>query len=52
MQARIHPYFPYFHLDVSADCVLFKPRAGHVLGKPLLAAATLFSNTQIRHIIV
>ncbi|DBA91577.1 TPA: hypothetical protein ACH3X1_003191 [Trebouxia sp. C0004] len=30
-QARIHPYFPYFHVDVLADCVLFKPAAGHVL---------------------
>ncbi|KAA6422899.1 MAG: DNA-directed RNA polymerase I subunit rpa43-like, partial [Trebouxia sp. A1-2] len=30
-QARIHPYFPYFHVDVLADCVLFKPAAGHIL---------------------
>ena len=33
VQARIHPYFPYFHVDVLADCVLFKPAAGHILGK-------------------
>lgn len=30
-QARIHPYFPYFHVDVLAECVLFKPAAGHIL---------------------
>ncbi|KAL3137611.1 hypothetical protein ABBQ38_004888 [Trebouxia sp. C0009 RCD-2024] len=30
-QARIHPYFPYFHVDVSADCVLFKPAVGQIL---------------------
>ena len=33
LQARIHPYFPYFHVDVSADCVLFKPAVGQILGK-------------------
>lgn len=32
LQAHIHPYFPYFHLDVAADCVIFKPRPGQVLG--------------------
>ena len=35
VQARIHPYFPYFHVDVLADCVLFKPAAGHILGEPI-----------------
>ena len=35
LQARIHPYFPYFHVDVSADCVLFKPAVGQILGKVL-----------------
>lgn len=33
VQARIHPYFPYFHVDVLAECVLFKPAAGHILGE-------------------
>ena len=43
VQARIHPYFPYFHVDVLADCVLFKPAAGHILGMQLGNKATTVS---------
>ncbi len=31
-QARVHPYFPLCHVDVSAEVVLFQPRAGSYLG--------------------
>ena len=31
MQARIHPYFPFFHVDVTADVDLFCPGSGHTL---------------------
>jgi hypothetical protein len=31
-QARVHPYFPLCHVDVSAEVVLFQPRAGGYLG--------------------
>ncbi|PNW86447.1 hypothetical protein CHLRE_02g086750v5 [Chlamydomonas reinhardtii] len=30
-QPVIHPYFPYFHLDVRADVLLFKPSPGMTL---------------------
>lgn len=30
--APIHPYFPYVRLDVQADAVVFRPRAGMRLG--------------------
>lgn len=33
VQPVIHPYFPYFHLDVRADVLLFKPSPGMTLGK-------------------
>ena len=32
-QASIHPYFPFVHLEVLADLVLFRPRAGMRLGE-------------------
>ena len=62
VQARIHPYFPYFHVDVLADCVLFKPAAGHILGtqtglqagalspQQLLIAFGTLSNINLLHI--
>lgn len=30
-EARIHPYFPYFHVDVTADVHLFSPAPGNVI---------------------
>ncbi|CAL8468773.1 g8314 [Coccomyxa elongata] len=30
-EARIHPYFPYFHVDVTADVHLFSPAPGYVI---------------------
>ncbi|KAK9914793.1 hypothetical protein WJX75_000622 [Coccomyxa subellipsoidea] len=30
-QARIHPYFPYFHVDVAAEMDLFSPAPGHTI---------------------
>jgi hypothetical protein len=37
MQARIHPYFPYIHVAVSAKVHLFCPAPGHTLSAPLPA---------------
>ncbi|EIE22265.1 hypothetical protein COCSUDRAFT_66534 [Coccomyxa subellipsoidea C-169] len=30
-QARIHPYFPYFHVDVAANVDLFSPAPGQLI---------------------
>ncbi len=31
MQPVIHPYFPFFHLDVRADVLVFRPQPGMLL---------------------
>ncbi len=28
VQAMVHPYFPYFHVDVTALVFVFQPTAG------------------------
>lgn len=33
-QAKIHPYFPYFHVDVMALVFMFKPAVGVEIGAP------------------
>lgn len=35
LQARIHPYFPYFHVDVTAEVNLFSPMPGHTISASL-----------------
>lgn len=33
VQARIHPYFPYFHVDVMALVFVFRPAPGAAIGE-------------------
>ena len=41
-QARIHPYFPYFHVDMAAEMDLFSPAPGHTI-------STLIGNPAVTH---
>ena len=42
LQARIHPYFPFFHVDVTADVHIFCPDSGHTLSE---ASSTFIDET-------
>ena len=44
-QAHVHPYFPYFHVDATADVLLFKPTAGASLGTPAFAIIMIVSSS-------
>ncbi len=49
MQARIHPYFPYFHVDVAANVDLFSPAPGQLISALTGISA---SNTKIEDIAI
>lgn len=38
LQAKIHPYFPYFHVDVAALVFMFQPVVGAAISMPLIFA--------------
>lgn len=41
-QAKVHPYFPYFHVDVLALVFVFKPAAGAPIGEEFALAVCAF----------
>lgn len=39
LQAKIHPYFPYFHVDVAALVFMFQPVLGAAISMPLTSTS-------------